>query len=102
MPKPSELERRIERRRDTIDIYADILRAIARGCKRTHIVYKANLNFNRCKRHMADLFKGELVEIKSSSPSTWEVTDKGREFLEKYEELMKMCPRPEVLKHGLP
>lgn len=89
-------------RRDLIDIYADILREIDRGGKKTHIVYKANLNFNRCKRYMAGLFKGGLVKIKSSSPSAWAVTDQGYDFLRKYEALRKMCPKGEEIEHGIP
>ena len=75
------------KRRGLIDIYADILNAIDDGVCRTRIVYKANLNFNRCKRYMDDLFRGGLVKAQTNSPSTWAVTKRGYEFLKKHREL---------------
>ena len=75
------------RRRGLFDIYADILRAIGDGCVKTRIVYRANLNFIRCNRHVSGLFKRELVKVKTNSPSGWAITSRGYEFLRKYEEL---------------
>ncbi len=77
----------VVKRRGLIDIYADILSAIDRGACRTHIVYRANLNFNRCKRYISDLSKGGLIKIQTNSPSTWTVTNRGHEFLKKHREL---------------
>ncbi len=75
------------KRRGLIDIYADILSAIDDGACKTHIVYRANLNFDRCKRYIDDLAKGGLVKVQTNSPSNWAVTERGREFLKKQREL---------------
>ena len=77
----------VAKRRGLIDIYVDILNAINDGACRTHIVYRANLNFNRCKRYMDDLASGGLVKIQHRSPSTWAITKRGYEFLKKHGEL---------------
>ena len=76
-----------KKRRGLIDIYADILSAIDDGFCKTRIVYKANLNFNRCKRYINDLARGGLVKVQTTSPSTWAVTERGYELLKKHKEL---------------
>lgn len=72
------------KRRGLIDIYADILDAIDDGAYKTHIVYRANLNFGWCRRYIGDLANGGLVKVQTNSPSNWAVTDRGREFLKKH------------------
>ncbi|MCW4040749.1 MAG: winged helix-turn-helix domain-containing protein, partial [Candidatus Bathyarchaeota archaeon] len=42
-------------RRDKIEIFADILKVAKNGAKKTHIVYKANLNFSTLKNHIKRL-----------------------------------------------
>lgn len=74
-------------RRDLTTIYVDILRAIELGARKSHIVYKANLNFCRCRRYLDDLLGMELIKIKTHSPPTWTITERGLEFLKKYGEL---------------
>lgn len=76
----------MNKRRSLIDIYADILNAIDHEACKTHIVYKANLNFGRCKRYIDDLAKGGMVKAQTNSPSKWGVTNRGREFLKKHRE----------------
>ncbi len=75
------------KRRGLTDIYADILGAIDDGACKTHIVYRANLNFGRCRRYISDLAKGGLVKAQTNSPSNWAVTERGYEFLKKHKEL---------------
>ncbi len=80
-------------RRDTISLYADILRAIGPGARKSRIVYGANLNFGRCGRYLGELLGMGLVEIKTHSPPTWTVTGRGREFLKKCCELKGILPQ---------
>lgn len=70
-------------RRDTISLYADILRAVGSGARKSHIVYKSNTNFGRCNRYLDDLLRMGLIEVKTHSPPSWAVTRRGREFLKK-------------------
>ncbi|NQT09462.1 transcriptional regulator, partial [Candidatus Bathyarchaeota archaeon] len=39
-------------KRNNLDICADILRVSRGGAKKTHLVYKANLNFNIVKKYI--------------------------------------------------
>lgn len=78
------------RRRCRTDVYADILNAIDRGACKTHIVYRANLNFGRCKQRMTELRRAGLIEVRTHSPPSWAITDRGREFLKKCEEIRKL------------
>lgn len=83
-------------RRGRLDIYADILNAVAqgsRGSRKTPIVYKANLNFKRCKEYLGELRESGLIKIESHSPLTWVVTERGKQFLETYGEIRDILPR---------
>jgi predicted transcriptional regulator len=72
-------------RRDKIDIIADILKVALSGAKKTHIVYKANLNFNVLKRYIIRLEEnGLLMKIDGGHYMT---TQKGSQFLEQYTRL---------------
>jgi predicted transcriptional regulator len=72
-------------RRDKIEIIADILKAATYGAKKTHIVYKANLNFNVFKRYLSRLEeKGLLMKINGGQYIT---TKKGSQFLEQYNKI---------------
>jgi predicted transcriptional regulator len=69
-------------RRDKIDIIADILKVALSGAKKTHIVYKANLNFTVLKRYIIRLEEnGLLMKIDGGHYMT---TQKGSQFLEQY------------------
>ncbi len=80
-------------KRELIDIYADILRAIGFGARKSRIVYKANLNFNICRRYLDELLRMGLVDANANSHPTWTVTERGQEFLEKHRELRGLLSR---------
>jgi len=72
-------------RRDKIDIIADILKVALHGAKKTHIVYKANLNFTVLKKYIIRLEEnGLLTKINGGHYMT---TQKGSQFLEQYMKL---------------
>lgn len=73
-------------RRDKIEIFADILKVAKNGAKKTHIVYKANLNFSTLKNHIKRLKeKGLLIQTDEGYYLT---TQKGDKFLEQYTKLL--------------
>ncbi|KXA93070.1 hypothetical protein AKJ66_02835 [candidate division MSBL1 archaeon SCGC-AAA259E22] len=82
-----------QERRSRLDVYADTLEAVKGGSKKTHIVYQANLNFKRCKEYLNDLKRNGLIKVESNSPLVWAITDKGKEFLKKYDDMRDMLPR---------
>lgn len=80
----------MKRRRDKISILADVLEAIGDGARKTHIVYKANLNFESCRKYLNAMRNAGLVEIRVGSPMMWAITDKGRALLKKYREFKEI------------
>jgi len=71
-------------RRNDLDICADILRTTRDGAKKTHIVYKANLNFNMVKRYLKRLIGGGLLSL---ADGHYTATDRGLSWLSRYEDL---------------
>lgn len=81
---------RMKRRRDKVSILLDMLEAIGDGARKTHIVYKANLNFESCRKYLNAMRNAGLVEIRIESPMKWAITEKGRVFLKKYKEFQEI------------
>ena len=76
------------KRRNNVDITADILRIARSGAKKTWIVYRANLNFNIVKSYLSELIqRGMLQKVKGLN--LYKTTKKGQEFLEQYESFRK-------------
>lgn len=76
-------------RRNNLDICADILQVARKGAKKTHLVYKANLNFNIVKKYIRGLIENELLY---SQNGLYFTTDKGVEFLIYYRDFMTLSP----------
>jgi len=72
-------------KRNNLDIYSDILRVSRSGAKKTHLVYKANLNFKIVKKYLQGCIKNGFLE---QSGERFYTTEKGSRFLEQYEELI--------------
>ncbi len=71
------------RRRDSTRIVFEILYLSQRGASRTHIVYRANINFLLAQTYINFLIRrGSLRERpKIRGTAAFEVTDKGQRFL---------------------
>ena len=73
-------------RRNDLDICADILKVSKAGAKKTHIVYRANLNFKIVKKYLSRLIdNGYLLD--GSDSGVFVTTDRGSNFLEQYARL---------------
>jgi len=88
----SHFDDRLLCRRDTFRIIANILSVAMAGARITEIVYRANLNFKECRRYLRFLqAKGLISTDKNSKGKTYFIlTDKGRRFLELYQDIMKL------------
>ncbi len=71
-------------KRNNLDICADILRVSRGGAKKTHLVYKANLNFNIVKKYIRGLTESGLLE---KNGERFYVTDEGNLFIDRYNKL---------------
>ena len=65
------------KRRNRIDISADILETAKNGANKTQIVYNTNLNFSIAKKYLEMLEENELIRQEGSLFIT---TEKGKTF----------------------
>ena len=77
------------KRRSDIEISADILKVAMNGAKKSHIVYKANLNFDVVKRYLKRLSEAGLINLPSMENRLFQTTRKGKEYIHRYETLNK-------------
>ena len=76
-------------RRDKMKIIQDILKAAddPMGAKKTHLVYGANLNFNRLEKYLTLLLEKELLERREEPEVRYFISGRGREFLKQAKQL---------------
>lgn len=75
------------KRRSDIEISADILKVALNGAKKSHIVYRANLNFEVVKRYLKHLSEAGLINFPSFENRLFQTTPKGKEYITRYENL---------------
>jgi len=74
------------KKRESEDIYRDILQLTRNGAIKTRIVYGANLNFKIVKGYLSKLLSLGLLE---ESRKGYRTTEKGLDFINRYEELIR-------------
>ena len=76
-------------KRGKLEVIYDILKAIQDKdgkIKRTHVLYKANLSHQMLEEYLGDLLsKGFVVEKMNKKTRVYSLTDKGHEFVNKYQ-----------------
>jgi predicted transcriptional regulator len=77
------MERHVKRERT--EITQDILRLCCKPVKKTQILYKCNLSFDLLQKYLKYLMSRNLLA--KNSDGLFQATDKGKEFLETYENL---------------
>jgi predicted transcriptional regulator len=78
------------RKRERIQIIEDMLLSIRNKgeIKPTHLMYRANLAHRQLKSYLEQLLDDKMVEsVKHSEYDYLIITDKGRKFLEKLQEM---------------
>lgn len=85
-----EVENSSKGYRSRLEIIRDVLQvadgAGDSGSKKTHIMYGANLSYKLLTRYLGEVLDAGLVCVEGAC---YFVTDKGREFLEVYEDYEK-------------
>jgi len=79
-------------RRDHLMIIAEILRIARKGVKKTHLVYKANLNHALLEKYLVKLEKQGLISRNIESERKIQTTERGKQFVEKFLCLQKAMP----------
>ena len=75
----------MSRKRNSIEIYAAILKAARNGARKSHIVYKANLNFKIVKSYLDHLRQSGLISGPDNQNRVFRTTNKGIEYLDYFE-----------------
>ena len=70
-------------RRSQMEIYIDILKAVAEGKKKpTHIMYRANLSWTRLRKYIEFLISQDLLQEKTNEGNTiFTLTAKGKDVI---------------------
>ncbi len=80
-------------KRSRYEMFSEILRLsnTREGVNITKIVYSANLNFKNAQEIISELvFKGLLERISDGGKVRYRTTEKGLEFISKYESLVSL------------
>jgi len=76
------------KKRNRLQIINDILKVVRDRdgkVKPTHILYKSNLSHQMMEDYLKELIsKSFIVEIKLKKSRTYSITEKGRNYLERY------------------
>lgn len=98
------MEHRNTRRRpyrNRMEIAAGILEIAKNGSRKTRIMYLGNLSFDLLQKYLDMLVNLGLLEIRSGEERVYVATEKGREFLEDFNELQKHAEVVEMKKRAL-
>ena len=78
----------MNKKRTRLEIIKDILEVIKSRngkIKPTHILYKSNLSYSMMEEYLQELMqKGFISEMQKDKGKTYQITDKGIEYLSKY------------------
>ena len=76
---------KMSKKRSDIEVLADILSVAKNGAKKSHIVYKANLNFEIVKGYLERLERSGLITGPNGKDRTFSTTEKGIRYLDHFE-----------------
>jgi len=78
-------------RRDKLAIISAMLSYAAKGVCKTELMYKVGLSSAQVDRYIPALLRSELLEISNHSRKpVYTTTDKGRSFLDIFDNLVKL------------
>lgn len=78
-------------KRSDMEISADILKVTVNGALKSHIVYKANINFQLGKKYLDRLTNSGLIVDSVNGSRVYFTTDKGREYIKQFEDLKELA-----------
>jgi predicted transcriptional regulator len=86
------MDRARERRRpyrNRMEIAAGILEIAKNGSRKTRIMYLGNLSFDLLQKYLDLLVNLGLLSVRNGEEKVYVATEKGREFLDDFNELQK-------------
>jgi predicted transcriptional regulator len=76
----------MNKKRNDMEILAEILSVAKYGARKSHIVYKANLNFEIIKNYLYRLEEAGLITGPNGKERVFNTTEKGIKYLGHFEE----------------
>ena len=90
------------KRRDKINIIAEITDIAKNGALKTQIMYKANLSFAQLTEYLILLKKIKILEKSNQNgKEVYTATQKGLEFLQKQQEIMQLLNEEPTMRIGI-
>ena len=86
-----DVENKGKKYRYKLEIVRDMLLAASEEIKKTRIMYRANLSRQLLEKYLKNLLEGDL--IKYNDGSGYLITDKGKDFLQRYNDYLERCRR---------
>ena len=84
-----------------MEIAAGILEIAKNGSRKTRIMYLGNLSFDLLQKYLDMLVNLGLLEVRNGKDRVYAATEKGRMFLEDFNELQKHSEVVETKKRAL-
>ena len=89
------------KRRDRLNIMAEVLVVTSNGALKTQIMYKANLSFAQLNEYLSFLLEvGLLKTVKKRERTVYKTTRKGVKYLESYAEIRDLLGNEEQNKNN--
>lgn len=89
-----ERKKSIYYHRSRIDIIAHILNTAEQGAKKTHIMYQCNLSYRQLTGYLTLLNDMQLLTRSQKAPSTYQATQKGKNFTKAYKNMKAILTSP--------
>jgi len=77
----------MERKRDELEILSEVLKIAKDGAKKSHIVYKANLNFKIVKDYLDTLMRSNMITLEGRNYKT---TERGLRYINNHKDLIEL------------
>jgi predicted transcriptional regulator len=87
--------------RNRMEIAAGILEIAKNGSRKTRIMYLGNLSFDLLQKYLDMLVNLGLLQARNDKEKIYVATEKGRQFLEDFNELQKHSEVVEAKKRAL-
>jgi len=84
-----------------MEIAAGILEIAKNGSRKTRIMYLGNLSFDLLQKYVDLLVSMNLLEAKNGPDRTYYATEKGRQFLDDFNELQRHAEVVQAKKQAL-
>ena len=87
----------VNTKRSDIEISAAILQVARNGAKKSHIIYKANLNFKIGKKYLDHLINSGLLRGSKGENRVFRTTEKGADYINYFKGFKEYMTLQEVV-----